>query len=216
MTSVFEKLTRRQREPVAPQEPEPIVVPEPKEEPYPDTIIGVLMRLKRVSPSADASELQHEGDLARAKLLEISQDGISNFRKAAEKSGKKWEGTLEFGNPLREQDGDYWSSSEGVEIGKNTLTVFGTSYEMCGSVTEHEADEVKVSPACQTIYSARYIRTKIYGRERIIINSVNVRFSDNRLTEIDTIDNGPEPRGDGSFYKKPEGPVRKVSIRFLQ
>lgn len=216
MTSIIERIRRRKPEQsTTAQEPKPFISSEAQEvKPYPNTVIGVLRELKNASLNINSPDLQLEAAKAVQALSEIAQDGVSEFRKMTEKSNKPWEGRITFGGfaPGFGIDGQYYKSHEGIDIGRNGLLLFSDSYEMVGDVKEEISVQQRVSLDCKTVYRVDYSRTKTFNDETMIIEAVKARFRKNTLVSLEYVDTGIEQSGMGSFYKKPEGPIRKGKI----
>lgn len=185
-------------------------------ESYPDTMVGVFHRLKRLARTGvSLEELQTESTKGSQKLLELCRDGVEKLKQRQERSGEEWKGKISLGPFLPiEQDGLYSGSNEGVDVKEECLMVFSSGYESCGDVTEDGKLRVDISPDYTTLYSASYNRTKVFSGERVVIEDITVKFDDNQVTEIFLTETPPVPVDYGSFYKKPEGLTAELQVRF--
>lgn len=190
---------------------------EPKEESYPDTMVGILQRFRKLAVEHNASRhlLETEGNLARAMLLEISAEGLTIFRKAAESSGKNWEGRLKLNGSFREQDGFYSTDNEGVEIGENGVILFGETVRGADTVTEKTSIRSKTNNACTQISWVEFIRSKTFDGKEMTIERMQINFRGDALQKLSFIQLDGEAEGRGSFYQKPTGPLREFAIQFI-
>ena len=190
---------------------------EPEKESYPDRAVDVLRRFRKLAVEDNASRhlLEEEGNLARARLLEISAEGLTIFRKAAELSGKNWEGRLELNGSFREHAGFYSAHNEGVEVGENGVILFMETEEGTDTVTEKTSIRSKTNSDCTQISWIEFIRSKTFDGKEMTIERMQINFRGDALRKLSFIQLDGEAEGRGSFYQKPTGPLRELAIQFI-
>lgn len=202
------------------KEGEPITVElapareEQREDPYPDTVIEVLQRLRviAVDQKASKSVLQEEGELARAKLLEISAEALAAYRKAAESSEKEWVGRLILNASSMHQDGLLNVQREGVEVERRGgIILFGETVRSANTVTEETSTRISVSNGCTSIFWVEDLRSTDFDGEEIPIERTRIEFLGNKLRSLLFM----QVDGQDNFYHKPVGPVREHKIQLI-
>ena len=195
----------------------PIQQAETRGEPYPtNTTLGVLRRLKELALENNLVGIQNENDIVVSKLLEISEEFIRILKRQAEEEGKNWEGEISSSDFPREQDGMCYWYGEGVIVEKNTLLIFSHSnWETVNpEVLEKQRIEARVSPDFKRLFSVSFSEVKTFDGEPQLIESIKVSFRNNRLLGLSIVEATQIPSGIGSFYEKPQGPIRELSIKF--
>lgn len=94
----------------------------PPEPPYPNTITGVLDRLRKVllvDETATPQELQR----AYIEMLSIYQEGVDNFEALARRNNRSWEGRIPGHANWFEQDGGFYSFKESADIRRKTIII---------------------------------------------------------------------------------------------
>ena len=109
----------------------------------------------------------------------------------------------------------YWYG-EGVIVEKNTLLIFSHSnWETVNpEVLEKQRIEARVSPDFKRLFSVSFSEVKTFDGEPQLIESIKVSFRNNRLLGLSIVEATQIPSGIGSFYEKPQGPIRELSIKF--
>jgi len=187
----------------------------PDKESYPNNIIAVLQRLKRLARNGvNHAEFLTESDKASLKLLEIYKDGVEEMKLMTTKSGGKWEGKVTLGQSLGEQDGASWYEEEGVVIGEQYLKVFSDRDYSCGDVDQKQLTNGVISPDCQQIFWVTYKDTKIFSGEPVVLEDIKVQFENNRISEISVTEAPKVPGRTGSFYERPVGLTTELQAKF--
>jgi len=194
----------------------PIQQAETRGKPYPNTTLGVLRRINELALENNLIGIQTENDIVVSKLLEIVEEGTRNLKRWAENSGKPWEGKVSYSYLPREQDGAAFWSGDGVEIGERSLLIFSHSNSAVysPSVSEEQRIETRVSPDFKQLFLVRFSEVKTFDGKPQVIKSIKVSFRNNRLLGLSVIEATQIPSGIGSFYEKPQGPIRELRIKF--
>ena len=195
----------------------PIQQAETRGEPYPNTTLGVLRRLKELALENNLVGIQTENDIVVSKLLEIVEEGTRNLKRWAENSGKPWEGKVSYSYLPREQDGAAFWSGEGVEIGEKSLLIFQYTNRAVynPSISDEQRIETRVSHDFKRLYSVKFTEVKTFYEIPQVIESIKVSFRNNQLLGLSFVESTQIPSGIGSFYERPLGPVRELRIKFL-
>ena len=190
---------------------------ETRGEPYPNTTLGVLRRLKELALENNLVGIQTENGIVVSKLLEIVEDGIRNLKRWAENSGKPWEGEVSYSYLPREQDGAAFWSGEGVEIGEKSLLIFQYTNRAVynPSISDEQRIETRVSHDFKRLYSVKFTEVKTFDEIPQVIESIKVSFRNNQLLGLSFVETTQTPSGIGRFYERPLGPVRELRIKFL-
>ena len=109
----------------------------------------------------------------------------------------------------------YWAG-EGVIIEKNTLLIFEHSnWETFNpKVLKKQRIEARVSHDFKRLYSVKFTEVKTFDEIPQVIESIKVSFRNNQLLGLSFVEATQIPSGIGSFYERPQGPIRELSIKF--
>lgn len=194
MRSISELLRKPHPNP-SPQE-ETLMIQPKREEPediYPDTMIGILERLKKEVLNPDAAQVKHQARLATERLTQIFSEDLIKTKEQELKKGKVWKGRLDLTANLGDQDGASWSGGEHLEIGDNDVVYSSRQSRSVGTFTTgiiNNKTELRITSSTDflRLFNASYTKTRNVNGDSQIVSSIKATFSNSSLVDFSFVD----------------------------